>query len=189
MTVFESESNNKLTRADAVALGAEIRGRLASRVDVDYYKVVTSAAGSLSVVFDAPTASLYSDYFQLGVYDEVGTLLANFSTGSDSQYTVGAPAGGVYYVGIASDSFNFNAGQYGLSVSHLADTASGYESESNDRMDSANAVALNVPVAGQLASPFDIDFYKVLASPEGSLSVDFDVPTERLYSDYFQLAV
>jgi len=184
----ESESNDTPGSADAATLDVAITGQLASRQDVDYYKVLATAPGTLSVAFDAPTSSRHSDYFELGLYNTAGKLLAKFSTGADKTFTVGAPASGTYYVGVACDDY-YSSRPYSLTLSHEAGAASGYESESNDTLESANAAALDVAMAGQVASPGDVDFYKVFAPDAGSLSVVFDVPTTSAYADYFQLGL
>ena len=189
---YEAESNNTRATANAVALGTAITGQLATSADVDFYSVAATSAGTLSVVFDVPTSSTYSDYFELGLYNSTGTLLSLFTTGVDKTYTVGAPAAGTYYIGIDStyaNNYNFSSGQYIFTVSNTAGGANTYEAESNNTRATANAVALGTAIKGQLASSSDIDYFSVAATTAGTLSVVFDVPTSSTYSDYFELGL
>ena len=139
----ESESNNSRPTANAVTLGSAITGQLSTTTDIDYYAVAVTAAGTLTLVFDVPTDSTYQDYFKLGLYDASGTVLALFTTGQDKTYSLGAPAAGTYYVGVAVGSSSYyNSNQYSVTASHVAGSANGSESEANNAIATADAVTL-----------------------------------------------
>ena len=185
----ESEPNNTIATADQATLGSAITGQLSTSSDLDFYKVTATSAGTLSVVFDVPTSSSYTDYFQLGLYDSAGTLLSLFSTGLDKTYSVGAPTTGTYYVSVSSYNYYYDSGQYSITVSNPAGSANAYESEANNTIATANVIASASPVNGQLASNGDSDYFKLQADQPGVISVTFDAPTSSPYSDYFSVSV
>jgi len=78
MSKSETEYNDTFETADELSLDNTISGQLLSSDDIDAYAISVDSAGSLSVSFDVPTNSSYSDYFGLGFYDSTGTLLAYY---------------------------------------------------------------------------------------------------------------
>ena len=184
----ELESNNTRATANSGVLGTVITGQLTTSSDIDYYRVIATTAGSLSVVFDVPTSSTYSDYFELGVYNNAGTLLSLYATGTDKTYTIGAPSSGNYFIGVSSSYF-YSASQYSITVSNTTATANSFESESNNSTETADVLTLGGTMKGQLSTTSDVDCYSVTTTTAGTLSVVFDVPTNNAYSDYFDLGL
>ena len=43
----ETESNNSRSTADALVSGTEIKGQLSSAIDIDYFSIAATAAGSV----------------------------------------------------------------------------------------------------------------------------------------------
>ncbi len=161
MTI-EQESNNSRSTANSITLGTAVFGNLSLFTDVDYYAVTVGSSGMLSVAFDVPTNSSYSDYFKLGLYDSGGTLLSMFSTGVDRAYTAGVAAAGTYYIGVTGNDYlsgyYFNSGQYSLTASIVAGSANGAESEPNNTISTADAMTLGTAITGQLSSYTDTDY-------------------------------
>ena len=189
----ESEPNDTRATANAISLNAPVVGTLSAYTDLDYYSVAATAAGTLSVVFDVPTSSTTSDYFKLGLYDGSGTLLSLFSTGMDKTYSVGIAAAGTYYIGVTgNDWFNgnyYSSGQYSLTVSNVAGSTNGSESEANDTRATADAVTLGTAITGQLSSTTDTDWFRTDITSPTVVFVSIDVPTNSSYSDYFSVSV
>jgi len=183
---FESEPNGTGANADSLALGSPIKGQLYSYLDIDVFGVEVSAAGSVTLNFDAPTSS-NDAYFKLGLYDSSGTPLAQFETGHDGAFIVGAPQAGTYYVAIWSAAY-YDSGQYGLTVTHAAGSAAGFESEPNGTFGAADGCSLGVPIKGQLSTAGDFDVFSVALSTPGSLTLTIDVPTNAADS-YFLLGL
>lgn len=170
-TIFEQESNNFSSSANPLALGDTVKGSLSSHSDWDFFKVSVTASGVLKLDFSPPTASS-SYYFQLGVYDSADKLLAEDFVGNTTTLSLGLPDAGNYTIAVTSSSF-FSAGQYALTASIGAGSASTYESESNDTLATANRVVLAQTIKGQLAGSSDVDCYHVSATAAGVLVVDF----------------
>jgi hypothetical protein len=114
-------------------------------------------------------------------------LLSLFSTGADKTYTASAPAAGTYYLAVDVPSYYYNGGSYNLTANHTPGSTAGFESEPNDSIATADALALGTPITGQLSSSTDQDVYKLTVSAAGTFSLIFDVPTNDAYSNYFRL--
>ena len=181
---FEQEPNDYY--ANALFSGAQIRGQVAADTDVDWYYLSTDAAGSLTVNFDAPTNSSYSDYFHVWLYDKDGNILASRSTGQDTQFTADAPAAGDYFVAITAGDYYHDTGTYGLTVTSAASTVQ-RESEPNDGSLQADALTLDTPIHGQLSTSADKDRFVLDLNSAGTLSVTFDGPTNSTWSNYFRI--
>ena len=183
---YESEDNDSLSKADAVPLDSEFKGRLSTSSDVDFYKVTATSSGSLTISFDAPTNSS-SSYFQLALYDANGQLHSYKSVGRDTTVTYNGLAAGDYYYRIA-DGYYYSGSEYSFTPTFTASSIDDYESEDNDSLSKADAVPLDSEFKGRLSTSSDVDFYKVTATSSGSLTISFDAPTNSS-SSYFQLAL
>ena len=184
----EQEPNNNSSTANALTLGTSMTGQLASSTDIDWYRFTTTSAGVLSFVFDVPT-NTSTEYFRLGLYDTAGVLLSLFSTGVDKTYTASAPAAGTYYLAVdVPSSYFYNGGSYNLTANHTPGSTTGFESEPNDTIATADTLALGAPITGQLSSSTDQDVYKLTVSAAGTFSLIFDVPTNTS-TEYFRLGL
>ena len=187
---LEAEPNGLLSSANSLTLGTAVVGQLANSADLDYFKFTVTGAGTLSLIFDVPTSSAFSDYFRLGLFDASGALLNLFATGQDKTFQVGAPAAGTYYVGIESwGSTYYDDGSYSLTVNYTPGSGAGFESEPNGVLAAADAINLGTAVIGQLAVNTDVDYFKFTVTGAGTLSLVFDVPTSSAFSDYFRLGL
>jgi hypothetical protein len=84
---------------------------------VDRFTVALSSAGTLTVNFDSPTNSTWTDYFRVEVYGPTGTLLTTRNTGADTAFEVKAPSSGNYTVAIAAASiWSYSPGDYRVGV-------------------------------------------------------------------------
>jgi hypothetical protein len=175
--------------ANAIASGRQVRGQLSTVDDIDWFVLASEGTGDLQIAFDAPTNSSSSDYFRVWVFDDDASLLASRATGRDTSFAVGARAKGSYYVAVSTDSdIYYNSGQYGLTVTAVPSTVN-RESEPNDASASADALALNSPILGQLSASDDEDYYFVTMSSPGLLTLSFDGPTNSNFTNYFTVSV
>jgi hypothetical protein len=184
---FELEPNDD--SANVISSGAQIRGQLSSDKDTDWFYLKTSSASDLVVAFDAPTNSSFSNYFQVWVFDDDGDLLASKATGQDTTFSVGAAEPGNYFVAVTTAQSNlYDAGQYGLTVTAQASTVL-RESETNDTTATADPLALGTNIRGQLATAVDVDRFAVTMTSAGTLTVNFDGPTNSTWTNYFDVDV
>ncbi len=173
---FESEGNNSAAEANELTLGTAVTGQLASGEDVDYFKFAVSDAGLLTLDLDLPTDYDYYDTFSLGLYDSQGTLLNSYASGTDKTFKTVVPQAGEYYLALsAAYSYDYSSGSYSLKASYAPGTIEGFESESNDSIETANALSLGEAVMGQLSSYADIDTFKLEALSAGLLTLKFDL--------------
>jgi subtilisin family serine protease len=184
---LELEPNDD--KANAISSGAQIRGQLSTAEDLDWYSLRTNGASDLLLAFDAPSSSSYSNYFQVWVLDSDGNLLGSKGTGQDTTFTVGAPSADDYYIGVSTaQNYLHDSGQYGLTVTSFASNVN-RESETNDTIATADPLALGSSIFGQLATSNDIDRFNVTLSSAGTLTVNFDGPTNSTWTDYFRVEV
>ena len=167
----EIEPNNSFSSANSLTLGDTARGSLSAPSDWDFYKISVSGSEVLKLNFTPPTLSAGS-YCQVDIYDNAGKLLAEDFINSTTSLSLGIPSAGLYYVAITT-SAPVSGSQYALSVTKGAGTASGYESENNNTVATANSVALAQTISGQLAGSSDADYYHAVANIAGVLVVDF----------------
>ena len=180
----ESEANDTRASADMVTSAIPITGQLASASDTDYFRLQVDQPGVISVTFDAPTSSTYTEYFQVSVVDASGNVIASHETGQDIAFQTAVGAAGSYYVNVDSTNYYFNSDQYTLTAS-TSNGTSGFELEPND--DFANVVNSGVAIRGQVASTTDTDWFVLNVSQSGALLLDFDAPTSSSYADYFHV--
>jgi hypothetical protein len=185
---FEIEPNDYYP--NEVQSGQQIKGKLATADDVDWFFLNLEASSDLKIDFDAPTSSSVDTYFQGWLYDENGYLMASDVTGQDVTFNVGPLDPGIYYFGLStSDSGLHDAGDYGLTLTASAASAPNIEAEGNNSPSSANPLALDVSMSGKLATADDIDVFSVVLSAKGTLSVNFESPTDSTWNDYFRIDV
>ena len=186
---FESESNNTRATADAVTLGTAITGQLSSAADVDWFQASVTAPTVLTVSFDAPTNSSYSEYFRVSILDAAGNLLANQATGTDKVFSFNAPSAGSYYAAVWAPDYYYDSGNYSLTITQAPNSGLLYESETNDTTGTADALIAGAPIHGQLSTATDLDYYALTLNSSGKLHLAFDSPTNSSYTNYFQLVL
>ena len=183
---YESESNDNRANADALTLGAVMRGQLAWHGDRDVYRLSADTAGSLTVALDVPTADAFWSFFTLDLYSEAGALLSSLASGRDQTYKLNLAGAGTYYLAVSSGVFH-DAGSYSLQASLQAGSggsAHTQESESNDSRASADALTLGTAMQGQLAWRGDKDYFGFSAAAAGVLTLDFGAPTESFLETF-----
>jgi len=171
---YESESNDTEATANTVFSESAIIGQLASISDSDYYKLEVDQSGVMTVVFDAPTNSVYKDYFRVSILDEFGDIVASQQTGKDITFQASVSVAGSYYIKIDSTQYYYSGDQYKLTASSSS-TNGGYELEPNN--DFANAIQSGVAIRGQIATSADIDWFVLNVAETSVISVNFDAPT------------
>ncbi|TFW01415.1 DUF4214 domain-containing protein [Oxalobacteraceae bacterium OM1] len=182
-SVFETESNDSFTLANAVSLGNTVTGALSSSNDRDYFKVTTTASGVLQFSVTAPQMSNWA--YAVQVYDSNHKLLGATYLGyvANSTFSIGALNPGTYYVSVGNSNIYSNQ-SYTITPTFVAADAHNYETEGNDSRSTANAVGLDHVISGQLSGGSDIDCYSVDVAKAGLFSVDFKGPAVVNHADY-----
>jgi hypothetical protein len=116
--IRESESNDSTTTADPLLLSTAIVGQLSKASDIDTFAVSMTSAGTLTVSFDGPTSSTWSDYFQLSVLGPTSSLISTRNTGVDTAFDVKVTSAGTYFVQLnTANPYTYSGGEYRLVVS------------------------------------------------------------------------
>ena len=181
----ETEDNNTLSQADVLTSGSKIDGQLSSSSDIDWFKYTATGAASLNLAFDLPTSS-YSDYFSIQMQKSDGTVLSGVETGKDGTLTASVSEAGTYYVKV-TDAYYHDSGQYSITLTEGAYN-SNYEREHNGYSGVGSLLTSGEKMSGQLFSSSDIDFFHIVADQAGTLTVQFNAPTDS-YSDYFKVTL
>ncbi len=92
----ETESNNTTATANTIPTsGTTVTAKIGSSTDVDYFKVVKTAAGTLNVYVVVPTGKDYD----VAIYNSSGTKVASGTNGAGVAENVNySAAAGTYYI-------------------------------------------------------------------------------------------
>ncbi|MES2429732.1 MAG: zinc-dependent metalloprotease family protein [Bacteroidota bacterium] len=180
------EANETLATAATIATGAPISAAIGSSTDVDYYKIVTTATGNITVAL----SNLPGDY-DLYVYNSAGTQLGlseNASTNNESVALTGQAAG-TYYIKVIGYSGAFSTTVcYSLNATTSVSTGcvSIYDNSTNGTTAGAAQIPLNTNITGLINVRAEEDYYKFVITTGGTITIglstlpgDYDV---KLYS-------
>ena len=124
--IYEKENNNKKSKANEIALGGSITGRLSSEKDVDWYKFKALGDGKLLFEFTPETSSVYAYCWYATVYDSDGkkVLKEGALSGKEaSKFSISDVKENTYYLKISRISGGnpltngFSKDNYSISVS------------------------------------------------------------------------
>ena len=175
----ETEPNNSIATADTITSGVAIAGQTSSYSDDDYFKIVASAAGTISVAFTGDGTD-YS-YHDVSLVDASGTVLASKSLNASGTVTAEITTAGSYYV-LVDDSSDTD--DYSITATYSSTTGA-RETESNDYLVYADILTSGVAVTGQISSYTDDDLYRLDVNSAGTITLAFTGDG----SDYYSHAV
>jgi hypothetical protein len=95
-TMNETESNNTTATANTIPTsGTTVTAKIGTSTDVDYFKVVKSAAGTMNVYVVVPSGKDYD----VAIYNSAGTKVASGTAGAGVAENVNySAAAGTYYI-------------------------------------------------------------------------------------------
>ncbi|QQZ30649.1 CHAP domain-containing protein [Thiothrix subterranea] len=167
------DHGNNTGSASSISLNSSANGVIESGGDIDYFRVTTSGAGTLTAYTTGSTdtyGTLYSGN-SLASNDD-----ANGSTNFRIQYNI--PAAGTYYVAVRHYSSS-QTGSYSLRVDFVGDSIvqppvvqppSGSGDDHGNNTGSASSISLNSSANGVIESGGDIDYFRVTTSGAGTLT-------------------
>ena len=144
-----------------------IAGQTSSYSDDDYFKIVASAAGTISVAFTGDGTD-YS-YHDVSLVNASGTVLATERLNGSGTVTTEVSAAGSYYV-LVDDSSDTD--DYSITATYSSTTGA-RETEPNNSIATADTITSGVAIAGQTSSYSDDDYFKATVEQAGTLSLDF----------------
>ncbi|MBQ9067855.1 MAG: hypothetical protein IJ131_02180, partial [Eggerthellaceae bacterium] len=189
---WETEFNDSMSTATPISLNKQYAGTLMERGDDDWYKVTLPSAGALSVSFESTHYVTGSDYqrhcYDVYLYNDqdeeiwergffVGTTKADAAA---TLATVGLPKG-TYFIKV--DYYNnWTDKKYLINAKFTASNV--WETEFNDSMSTADALASNTTYSATLRERSDKDWYKVTLTKNGPLDIVFEPTYYTTGSDY-----
>lgn len=176
---FERELNDSPAAATPLTMGSMINGCVTSKagkLDRDYYRFEMPVKGNFSLVFIHPPAALKEDKngWNIRLLNESGEMLYSMIStwnASSVQMPVMGLETGVYYVEINSEDMYRSTLTYTLVVG--GNESSGFETEPNNTIGTANSIAQGVPVTGTIidAAAPDDDYFAFTVSAYSRVTV------------------
>jgi hypothetical protein len=163
------EPNGTISQAYAVTSGTTYNSYIASTTDVDYYKLTTTAAGTINVTL----SNLAGDY-DLYLVNTSGTTLAKSENGSTTSETINysATAAGTYYIKVNGYNGAYSTSKaYAMKPTFTGSSSSGDLYEPNDTTATAYAISSGVSYSSYIYTATDIDYYKFTVSTAKSINI------------------
>ena len=146
-------------RSDATELTSSVAGRIEWGDDIDYFRIVVTP--------EAPGVTIHTT----GALDTRGVLMKETDGGNVEVVAMAGVSGnfqisrtleaGTYYVSV--ESYRSNAGAYGV---HLMASEVVPDDHSDERSD---ATELTSSVAGRIEPGDDVDYFRIVVTPEAPL--------------------
>ncbi len=175
------EPNDSTSQAYEVEAGYYYDSYISSSSDVEYYKLVLSQDGDLSLSL----GNLPADY-DMYLYNTSGTELAKAYTTNNPETISKTVSAGTYYIKVNGyNGASSTTSAYRLSITFEADSSGGGGStsddpyEPNDSTAEAYEIASGTVYNSYLYTAGDVDYYKFTADDSGSLYLELgDLPKD-----------
>lgn len=179
-SAIETELNDTPESADIIAVNTEKIGSLTPREDKsdrDYYVFTMEKDGFVVIDFIHEALTESNDGWNITVTAQDGRVAYN--TVSDwNQPVLQSPSigltAGTYYIGIDSDNLYHSSIVYRLIL--LTVESSGWETEPNNSMDTADVIGIGSTVNGtmvEMGTDYDKDYFMLDIEVAGTLSIAF----------------
>jgi len=165
----ETEPNDALSDATLIGLNKNVKGKIGSVGDKDYFKITTSQAGVIEIAVN-PVPSEIRMY--VSVYDEKQNSIA-YGTASESGQGVFVnvvSSAGVHYISLSTYHGSYSVNDYNLLVT--LDTFDSYEV--NNSFYNASLIPLNTDINGKIGAGGDKDYFKFTVAEAGVLKISVD---------------
>ena len=181
----EKEPNDKLPQAQLLVSGQVIEGKLDKPKDIDLYKL--TVAGNDRQTLHAELTGVPGMDVELALLDQTGATVTSANDGKVGEpETIGAVtiSPGNYFIRVReAPSKDATAPErdkpYYLSW-RIGAVDVNSEQEPNDKPALATPLAIGQALSGQLSSPRDVDYYKVLLHGAGDGGVAAPPPVLRI---------
>lgn len=187
---WESEYNDEKAKSDTITANKVYSGTLYKSDDVDWYKVTTTKAGKMQVVFNLDESVNLDDVhygWKIKIYDASLNILKEYTDIKSNMKSAILPfTKGTYYVEVSAD-YDYNDTTaptdciYKLKFAHTV--AATWESEVNDTKAKSDTITVNKTYYGNLYRSDDVDWYKVTTTKTGYFQVKFGVSTNISLDD------
>ncbi len=180
---WEVEGNDMNTACNTIAVNKDYQGTLFHRTDADWYRVDTSANGTIQIAMSSDVNNNQENIhkgWNVTVYDKDYNELKHYSAITNKLTAPVLPfAKGTYYIKVnANDTYSDNRVPidcvYHLNVKFTK--TSSWESEYNNEKATADSISPNKTYSGLLYHRTDADWYKVKTTENGYFRVNFTIP-------------
>ena len=194
---FERENNDSFSSADELPLGGMISGCVTSKagkLDRDCYRFTMAARGNFALVFTHAPAALEKDKngWRIRLLSETGavmySMISTWNASADRMPVLGLEEG-VYYVEISSEDMYRSILTYTLIAG--VNESTGFEMEPNNTQETANPVAVGVPITGTIvnAADPDDDYFRFTLSAYSRVTVALRHSPTESERDIFSFSV
>jgi len=170
----ETEPNDVLSDATLIGLNKNVRGKIGSSNDKDYFKITTSQAGVIEVAVNPVPSEIRMN---ITVYDEKQNVIASKLASEYGQSTFVNVLGsaGVHYILLSNYYSSYSVNDYNLLVT--LDTFDSYEV--NNSFYNASLISVNTDINGKIRAEGDKDYFKFTVADAGVLKISVDpMPSE-----------
>lgn len=182
----ELESNDTYQSATAIDLNTGYSASLSNSKDVDYFAFTLDEPGAVNVSISSSGNGSKSTVYAVDVLKgDDGGKLSSFSVQGNAQLTETGNlylSSGTYFVKVAKGS-SFTNDEYILSVNVSRD--GNMESESNNTIETANAIPVNEDIHASIGQEGDVDCYSFTLTEDAVIQPKFSfVPTDSSSKTY-----
>lgn len=170
----EIEPNDSALQANLISVNAEIKGRLQTEEDVDYYKISLQKKGSICISFGHQKIDSNDTFWKVSLLDnsEEMVLEEDIVGGVvQSESNKARISSGDYYLKV--EKYYYSDLEYTIKVNFTEEDDS-FENEPNDEIASANPIELNSKMTGNIQHEDDTDYYKFTLTELGSVHISFE---------------
>lgn len=170
----EIEPNDSALQANLISVNAEIKGRLQTEEDVDYYKISLQKKGSICISFGHQKIDSNDTFWKVSLLDnsEEMVLKEDIVGGVvQSESNKARISSGDYYLKV--EKYYYSDLEYTIKVNFTEEDDS-FENEPNDEIASANPIELNSKMTGNIQHEDDTDYYKFTLTELGSVHISFE---------------
>ncbi|WP_417087785.1 PPC domain-containing protein [Eubacterium maltosivorans] len=173
-TEKEIEPNDSALQANLISVNKEIKGRLQTEEDVDYYKISLQKKGSISISFIHQKIDSNDTFWKVSLLDisEEMALEKNIVGGVvQCESNKARISSGEYYLKV--EKYYYSDLEYTIKVNFTEEDES-FENEPNNEIASANPIELNSKMTGNIQHEEDTDYYKFTLTELGSVHISFE---------------
>ena len=185
-TEGESGENDTIETAEAIDVNTEVTGNLATKNDVDYYRLDLAENSLLELNFQHDRTDKSYELWDYSIADSNGTTIHTWGiSGTQTNFTTPQMgfAKGTYYLVVTSTINDAPDINYTISANSVADVTGTFETEYNDDIDTASTLPLNTPCIGNLYATSDKDYYQLNLEEDSLLNLTFQHDkTDRSYA-------
>ncbi len=176
-TQTERETNDSYATANTITLGNSVTGNI-SNYDEDYYKIISTSNGKIELDFchtymDSYGIWMVSTYkYENGEYIKLSSINIDLRDNEKvSLPFIGVVKNGIYYIKVERNYGDVNGEKYTIKTKFISSDY--YEKETNDSYQAATELMKNKEYKGTINSSDDKDYYRIVASSNGMIKLDF----------------